>query len=270
MPPFIGADDSKGPNGLRRKQNLSNGHEVSDTYDLICVGFGPASLAVAVALHDLSVSAQVLFVERQACFAWHAGMLLPEARMQISFLKDLATFRDPRSHFTYLNYLRSKGRLEAFVNLGTFLPLREEFNDYLGWAASHFTHQISYNTEAVSIEPSSSADRLINKWRVVTRDLTTSDINVISANHVIVAIGGQPKIPLFHKGFGPKVVHSSKYLPAVPKMIPEGKTSPRLVVIGGGQSAAEIFDDLSSRYQDAYVTLYTAETALRPSDDSPL
>ena len=39
--------------------------------------------------------------------------------------------------------------------------------------------------------------------------------------------------------------------------------------MGSGQSAAEIFDDLQTRYPNARTTLVIKDTALRPSDDSP-
>ena len=87
-----------------------------ELHDLICVGFGPASLAIAVALYDAleskdpmlrSHDPKVRFLERQEKFAWHAGMLLPRSKMQISFIKDLATLRNPRSRFTFLNYLHT-------------------------------------------------------------------------------------------------------------------------------------------------------------------
>src|SRR5271168_4678155 len=115
------------------------------TFDLICVGFGPASLAIAIALHDAtsydakvggcSRTQKVCFLEKQRSFRWHAGMLLPGSKMQISFIKDLATLRDPTSKFTFLNYLKNKNRLVQFANLGTFLPSRVEFEDYLRWCA---------------------------------------------------------------------------------------------------------------------------------------
>ena len=73
-------------NGNHKNQYGDQGAKI---FDLVCIGFGPASLAIAVALHDLSIPANVLFLERQPRFAWHAGMLLSGARMQISFLKDV-------------------------------------------------------------------------------------------------------------------------------------------------------------------------------------
>ena len=68
-------------------------------YDLIGVGFGPANLALAIAIDDHNRHCpdeeriEALFLERSQHFAWHPGMLLPHTTMQISFLKDLATLR---------------------------------------------------------------------------------------------------------------------------------------------------------------------------------
>ena len=56
--------------------------------------------------------------------AWQRGMLLPWAQSQVSFLKDLVTLRNPRSRFSFVNYLHAMGRLDDFVNLGSFTPYR--------------------------------------------------------------------------------------------------------------------------------------------------
>ena len=243
---------------------------MAEAYDLVCVGFGPAALAVAVALHDKGVDARVLFLEKQRSFAWHAGMLLPRARMQISFLKDLATLRDPRSHFTFLNYLKSRGRLETFTNLNTFLPLREEFNDYFSWVAGHFEHQVRYGTCVTSIAPRHSDGRSVSSWSATGTDVETAEALSFFARHVIIAQGGSPKLPPALASLGEKVVHSSQYLAKVPPIL-ERQTEPvRVAVLGSGQSSAEIFDDLTSRLPDSTVRLFFADSALRPSDDSPL
>ena len=85
-------------------------------YDAIGVGFGPSNLALAIALDEATRrrgrSFTTRFIEKQARFAWHGGMLLPGSDMQISFLKDLVLLRDPTSRFTFLNYLHARGRLE--------------------------------------------------------------------------------------------------------------------------------------------------------------
>lgn len=251
--------------------SLSAG-DVDEVYDLVCVGFGPASLAIATAVHDKGILARVLYLERQREFKWHGGMLLPGARMQISFLKDLATLRDPQSHFTFLNYLKSKNRLVAFTNLSTFLPLREEYNDYLTWCASHFDQYVRYGQEAFGISPHRSEAERVEAWDVLSRDVITNEKSTVRAHHVVVAIGGKPKIPaaLLDSSLESPIVHSSSYSHTIPRMLVDKHKKSSVAVIGGGQSGAEILNDLQNRFDNISVTLYTGDSALRPSDDSPL
>ena len=241
-------------------------------FDLVCVGFGPASLAIAVALHDQKIRPKVLFIERQQKFIWHAGMLLPNAHMQISFMKDLATLRDPRSKFTFINYLKSKDRLVAFTNLSTFLPLREEYNDYLTWCASHFEQDVCYGQETISISPTEDGVGPNFSWRVIAEDVNTKAQSAVIAKHVVIAVGGKPRIPpgLSGKGLDSKIVHSSAYSTKVPSILADKETLHNVAVVGGGQSSAEIFDDLHGRFPNTRVTLFTGGSALKPSDDSPL
>ena len=254
------------PNGL------SNSASEPVAYDLVCVGFGPASLAIAVALHDRDIHPRVLYLERQRKFTWHGGMLLPDARMQISFLKDLATLRDPRSHFTFLNYLKSKNRLVAFTNLSTFLPLREEYNDYLSWCASHFDSCVRYGHETLDITPHAGDGERIDTWNILSRDIMRNKNVTVRARHVVIAVGGKPKIPASLSDSSPNspIVHSSAYSHAVPKMLADKRNTGHVAVVGGGQSAAEIFNDLQNRFDNIHVSLFTGDSALRPSDDSPL
>ncbi|MGF7192210.1 L-ornithine N5-oxygenase [Robbsia andropogonis] len=62
-------------------------------------------------------------------------MLLPGAEMQISFLKDLVSLRNPSGTFSFLNYLKEKDRFSEFANLRNFFPSRAEYSDYLRGAA---------------------------------------------------------------------------------------------------------------------------------------
>lgn len=251
-------------------------HQAAQTdpehYDLVCIGFGPASLAIAIALHDSGIKTRVLYIERQRKFVWHSGMLLPHARMQISFLKDLATLRDPTSRFTFVNYLKSQNRLVAFTNLSTFLPLRDEYNDYMTWCAGHFADNVQYGQETVSVSPGKDQRGPVRSWQILSRDVGTHETNIVTARHVIVAVGGKPKLPpgLSSNRSEPRIVHSSAYAREAPRLLKEGNKAYNLAVIGGGQSAAEIFNDLQGRYPKSTITLYTGASALKPSDDSPL
>ena len=251
-------------------------------HDLICVGFGPASLAVAIALHDtldsrhscrpsMQHSPKVCFLEKQEQFSWHSGMLVPGSRMQISFIKDLATLRNPRSEFTFLNYLRNQGRLTQFVNLGTFLPARLEFEDYLRWCAERFQDVVAYGQEVVQVAPdkTDSESSVIDCFAVLSRNVKTGVFSVNRARHVVIAVGGNPRIPAPFPN-DPRVIHSSAYCNSLPALLKDPLKSYRIGVVGSGQSAAEIFHDLHMRYPNAKTTLILRDSTLRPSDDSPL
>ena len=255
-------------------------------HDLICIGFGPASLAIAIALHDAlgttSISPtlscahenrpKVAFLERQPQFAWHDGMLLPDARMQISFVKDLATLRDPRSEFTFLNYLHRQNRLVHFLNLGTFFPLRTEYKDYMRWCANWFKDLVHYGQDVLEVVPDTVKDKtgMVGSFALTSVDVLSGQRTRWRARHVVIAVGGKPKIPDAIPQVHPRVIHSSAYLKALPHLLPNPKAHYRIAVVGGGQSAAEIFDDLHSRYPNSSTFLIIRGATLKPSDDSPL
>jgi len=266
--------------GLSRSNHLE-APDLSSGLDLICVGFGPASLAIAVALHDaLEAGTQltptgappkVLFLEKQEKFAWHAGMLLPGAKMQISFLKDLATIRDPRSEFTFLNYLHKADRLVEFTNLGTFLPSRVEYEDYLRWCASHFDHLVQYGQETLSVTAvPTKAGGSITQFDVQSRSSIDGQLSTFRARHVLLAVGGQPSIPRILPTNHPRVIHSSQYAHKLPLILKDPLAPYRVAIVGAGQSAAEIFHNIQVLYPNSQTRLVMRSEFLKPSDDSPL
>ncbi|WJN57304.1 lysine N(6)-hydroxylase/L-ornithine N(5)-oxygenase family protein [Pseudomonas sp. SO81] len=238
-------------------------------YDVIGLGFGPANLAIAVALdEDRRVREHGLrycFLEKKPAFEWHGGMLLEDSRMQISFLKDLATLRNPSSRYTFVSYLHEKRRLEAFINISTFTPSRLEYNDYLGWAAAQFSDRVHYGEEVIGVEPVLDGGD-VTRVKVISR-LADGRTRARITRNLVVSIGGEPVVP---EAFRPlkgdaRVMHSSSYLERI-QACGEPK---RLAVVGSGQSAAEIFSDLCGRYPSAEVSLVMRSQALRPADDSP-
>src|SRR6202046_3159822 len=106
--------------------------------ELLAIGAGPSNLALAVALEELApdLAENSLVIEREASVQWQPGLLLPWAKSQVSFLKDLVTLRNPQSEFSFLNYLYSVGRLDAFINMASFTPYRVEISEYFQWAAN--------------------------------------------------------------------------------------------------------------------------------------
>lgn len=246
-------------------------HHVME-YDLIGVGFGPSNLALAIALDERARESRIkclsLFIEKQPTFTWHGGMLLPDSDMQISFLKDLVSLRDPTSPLTFVNYLHKKGRLEAFINCRTFYPSRVEFNDYLRWVAGHYEKLSAYGESVVSVEPVMSG-QLVTSLRVFSRTQGGGEI-VRQARNLVVAVGGGPYIPAMFEPVArdPRLVHSSRYLHEIDRLGLDG-AGKRVAVIGGGQSATEVTVDLRSRFPQLNVDLVFRGHALKPSDSSP-
>ncbi|MET1078081.1 MAG: lysine N(6)-hydroxylase/L-ornithine N(5)-oxygenase family protein [Pseudomonas sp.] len=241
-------------------------------YDVIGLGFGPANLAIAVALEeDARVSESGLrycFLEKKPAFEWHGGMLLEDSRMQVSFIKDLATLRNPASAFTFINYLHQKRRLESFSNIGTFYPTRLEYNDYLGWAAGHFAERVHYGEEVIGVEALEEQGE-VRRLRVLSRSADGRTRTRITRN-LVVSIGGLPSVPeVFRPARDPRVIHSSTYQARIDDLCAQRDGRHRLAVIGSGQSAAEIFNDLAGRFPNSEVSLVMRGQALRPADDSP-
>ncbi|TPX13689.1 uncharacterized protein E0L32_005892 [Thyridium curvatum] len=263
-------------NGLHKNTSRIQPAAADSLYDLVCVGFGPASLAVAVAINDaleagtLAQSPKILFLEKQSQFAWHAGMLLPGAKMQISFIKDMASLRNPRSNFTFLNYLHQNDRLVEFTNLSTFLPARVEYEDYLRWCASHFDDVVRYDSEVLSVSRDEQAeDGAVRTFRVASRDARTGEVATYRGRNVLMAIGGQAKLPPCLPAGHPKVVHSSQYAQLIPKILDDANAPYRVAVVGAGQSAAEIFNNIHNLYPNSRTWLVMRSEFLKPSDDSP-
>ena len=267
--------------GNRPRASLLKRYGDDEIHDLICVGFGPASLAIAVALHDKlegcdapmeSTPPNVRFIERQPRFAWHAGMLLPGTKMQITFIKDLATLRNPRSEFTFLNYLHRNNRLVPFTNLGTFLPQRIEYEDYMRWCATHFDDVVDYgyNVEAVDVGRENPKTGVAEYFRIEAKHRTSGHSMIRRAKNVVIAVGGKPHVPKCLRADHPRIIHSSQYATTISQIFAPG-TGPRSVaVIGAGQSAAEVFHNIPSRFPGSKSYLLIKGSALRPSDDSPL
>jgi L-ornithine N5-oxygenase len=192
--------------------------------------------------------------------------------MQITFMKDMATLRNPRSEFTFINYLFQKDRLIEFTNLNTFLPQRVEYEDYMRWCASWFDEVVQYNQEVVKVMPEKSVrgSGEITTFVVVSRDLETGELQSRRTRHVVIAAGGRPNIPRPFPANHPKVMHSSQFCHISSKVLQDFQAPYNIAVVGNGQSAAEIFDFLHAHYPNSRTNLLIKGGALRPSDDSPL
>ncbi|WP_020668488.1 lysine N(6)-hydroxylase/L-ornithine N(5)-oxygenase family protein [Amycolatopsis nigrescens] len=237
-------------------------------YDLVGVGFGPSNLALAIALTEHNESADepvtAHFLERQPCFGWHRGMLIEDATMQVSFLKDLATMRNPTSGFSFLAYLHAKDRLVDFINHKNLFPLRIEFHDYFEWAAAKVDDLVSYDQTVTAVEPVTGADGTVVHFDVRTRTAAGEEA-VFRARNLAVGTGLRPNLP-DGVTVSDRIWHNSELLHRVRDI--DEDTASRFVVIGAGQSAAEVTAFLHERFPRAEVCSVFARYGYSPSDDS--
>ncbi|MFF7307749.1 SidA/IucD/PvdA family monooxygenase [Streptomyces sp. NPDC008137] len=234
-----------------------------NTLDIVGIGFGPANLALAIAVEESDAPATMAFHERQASFGWHNGMLIDGATMQVSFLKDLATMRNPNSRYTFLTYLHAHGRMPAFINSKTLYPYRIEFHDYLRWAAAQLDTCVSYGSTVVGVRPVQGADGHVDLLEVVTEDADGAR-SVQRARNVVLGTGTAPHLP-------PEVTPSARIRHSSELLTRDFGTPRhgRYLVVGAGQSAAECADYLHRTYGDAAVHTVFTRYGYSVSDDSP-
>lgn len=238
------------------------------THDLVGIGFGPSNLALAIALHERAASKgsapTALFLERQPRFGWHRGMLIDDATMQVSFLKDLVTLRNPSSDFSFLSYLHNRDRLIDFINHKTLFPLRSEFHDYLEWAAAQVDEQVGYGREVVSVRGVAGGGR-IDAFDVLTRQ-ADGTVVIERARNLVFGQGLVPRLP-DAVTVSERIWHNHDLLARLSGL---GDESPRrFVVVGAGQSAAEVVAHLHERFADSEVCAVFSRFGYSPADDSP-
>ncbi|MFC9958766.1 lysine N(6)-hydroxylase/L-ornithine N(5)-oxygenase family protein [Streptomyces nigra] len=236
-------------------------------HDVIGIGFGPSNVAMAIALseHNAGPGAQPLrahFFEQQPRFGWHRGMLIDDATMQVSFLKDLVTLRNPASDYSFLCYLKSRGRLIDFINHKSLFPLRIEFHDYFEWAAARVDDLVSYGHEVVGVMPV-LRDGVVEHLDVTVR--SAQGLAVHRARNLVLGTGLRPLMPDGVER-SDRLWHTSELLGRVAAW--EGPPPERVVVVGAGQSAAENVAYLHRRFPDAEICAVFSRYGYSPADDS--
>ncbi|OEJ24565.1 L-lysine 6-monooxygenase [Streptomyces agglomeratus] len=228
-------------------------------YDVVGVGFGPANLSLAVALTEHADDLTSLFLDRAPSMSWHGGMLLPGAKMQVAFLKDLATFRNPVSRFSFVAYLHDTGRLAQFVNNRDFFTTRRDFHAYLDWAEAGLADQVRRGVTVTGIEPTGNGDSM----RVLMEGANGTDST--EARNVVISTGLVPKMP---PGIAEDqyVWHSSRFLDNYRAV--RGPLR-RVGVAGAGQSAAELVRYLYDHLPDAEIFAFVPSYGYSVADSTP-
>ena len=109
-------------------------------------------------------------------------MMLDDAKLQTSFLKDLVTAADPTSAYSFLAYLVAHRRFYRFINAEFSHVQRREFADYLKWVAGKLPNlQLNHEVREVQFGENGFTLRF--------------DQGEARARHLVVATGTTPRIP---------------------------------------------------------------------------
>lgn len=204
--------------------------------DFIGIGLGPFNLSLASLLHQKTKQSYIFF-EKKAQFDWHAGMQLPNTVLQVPFMADLVSMIDPTSPFSFLNYLKHQQRLYKFYFLEQAHIPRREYNHYCQWVADQLEN-IQYQTSVVAIYSKDIGFEVVVeqegiKHRYRCRNLVIGSGNVPRLPHCLEKIR---QLGLNH------CIHSAEYMTHR-----KNELKGNVVVLGSGQSAAEVFQDLLNR-----------------------
>ncbi|OAG36011.1 hypothetical protein AYO21_09804 [Fonsecaea monophora] len=243
----------------------------SPPLDLVCVGFDLTGIANAVALDERhALSKDTLFLESQLEAFWKPLRCTPASRLRISFLHDLITSENPRSRFTFLNYLHATNRLVLYANSAQLRPSRQMFSDYLRWCATRLQAQVQYGKMVTSVQPLKDGRGSVTAWEVVFVDAVTGEQKAVTARQVVYAASQHPYVPevLRTPALRNLVLHSSEYPEAISTLLRD-KPRARIAVLGNGQSAAEAFDQLHGIRGEHEVIWFTKDAVLRGDDETP-
>ena len=229
-------------------------------FDVVGVGFGPANLALAVAIEEEAPRIERLFLELEPKPVWQSEMLLANTDIQNHPCRDLVTLRNPRSRYSFLNYLFECGRIIQYLNFPRRFPLRKEYTQYIAWVADQFFDVVKLESRIVGI---SIEQHQGNNVYVVTSD----EGHEARCRSLILGTGRSENIPSpFRTLDSESVFHTQQYLSGIKAL----SSHPRAItVIGGSQSAVEVILDLMKRFPEASICNYVRSYSLRLKDSSP-
>ncbi|MFD5491489.1 lysine N(6)-hydroxylase/L-ornithine N(5)-oxygenase family protein [Streptomyces sp. NPDC001812] len=206
--------------------------EAPDTaHDFVGIGLGPFNLGLACLTEPID-DLDGVFLESKPDFEWHAGMFLDGAHLQTPFMSDLVTLADPTSPYSFLNYLKEKGRLYSFYIRENFYPLRVEYDDYCRWAAGRLS-SIRFGATVTEVTYDESTELYA---------VRTAAGDTYRARRLVLGTGTVPSVPEPCRGLDGDLLHTSAYMHRKAEL----RQKKSITIVGSGQSAAEIYHELLS------------------------
>jgi len=213
--------------------------DAAQVHDVVGIGLGPFNLGLAAMLDGVEEPVDAAFLEREPEFHWHEGMLVEGTTLEVPFLADLVTLADPTNPHSYLNYLRETDRIYEFYFYETFQTPRREYDDYLRWVSERLD-STTFSREVTEVQWDETQDCYV----VTARHPETGDQFEYRGEHVALGIGSRPQIPEALQGHPEEDVFHTAYYRYNRERVLEADS---VTVVGSGQSAAEVFQDLLDR-----------------------
>ncbi|MEM7151285.1 MAG: SidA/IucD/PvdA family monooxygenase [Myxococcota bacterium] len=229
--------------------------------DVLAIGCGPFNLGLA-ALGSGLPGLRMATVDARDELRWHPGLMIDDARLQVGFLADLVSLVDPTHPLSFLAYLRDVDRMYPFYVRERFHMTREEYQDYLRWAARRLpTVHFGRRVERVERSEDGQAFHV---------DIASVDgTEQVCARHLVLGIGTEAWAPDCVRDLDPSYwLHSGDYLHRRDDIA----RARRVTVVGSGQSGAEVVLDLL-RHRDGPhvgVSWLTRTCAFAPLDYTKL
>lgn len=227
-------------------------------------------MSLAIAMEESSQNhGSVLFSDRRKEFSWHSGLMFKESMMQVSFLKDLVTMVNPRSKYTFLNFIKESNRIHEFINLRTFYPRRTEFDSYLRWAKNELGDISKFDHEIINIEFSNKGDLRNSQLKVSVKENITNNIHDIIVKNIVIADGGTTNWSIkLNKDTAKRVFHGEETLHRLKTFDLARNKEYIFHIVGAGQSSADIIEHLTSEYPNSKIIITHKSFSMIPEDDS--
>jgi lysine N6-hydroxylase len=222
-----------------------------EALDIVGIGVGPFNLSLA-ALLCAAPEVSSMFLETKPSFSWHPGLMFDRASLQSPQVKDLVTLADPTSRYTFLNYLHCQRRLYRYIVADYRSIRRKEFEAYCRWVSEDLNN-IAFSSKVDGIG--------VHKDCFVVR----FGRRKLLARNLALGIGRIANIPIeFVPHLGRRIFHGGEYL------LHQVPNDSKVLIVGGGQTGAEIFYDLITRRSPrAAVTWSSRRHNFVPFDESP-
>ncbi|MCE3268551.1 MAG: lysine N6-hydroxylase/L-ornithine N5-oxygenase family protein [Burkholderiales bacterium] len=228
--------------------------------DFIGIGFGPANIALAIQLQEnnLEDKLKYLFIDNNKDSLWQREMLISGTDIQNVPVRDLITPINPRSYYSFINYLHKNDRYFKYYGTGLAYPLRQDYAMYINWCASHFKHIVHYQETVINIDIAECGSHYI-----VQTNLATYCTKI-----VIMATGRSLFVPeVFNNIPENKLITINNFISKISELHRELEY--KFAVVGASQSAAEIFLKLADTFYNSNVHSYIRKFSFVVRDSSP-